>query len=89
LLPYSDSLFKVINALRGQTWRVLVLKNQLQAVTMAAYWIKNELTQYVTLRNKKVAVKVANWLWLKASILQQNIAKYSVNFPIHDLHVHV
>jgi hypothetical protein len=31
----------------------------LDAATMAAYWIKNKLTQYITLPNKKVKVKVA------------------------------
>jgi len=50
---------------------------------MAAYWIKIKLTQYITVPNKKVTVKVANWQWLNARILQQNITKYPPNFPIH------
>jgi hypothetical protein len=67
----------------GQTRRVLLLKNLLHAVTMAAYWIKNKLTQYITVPYKKIKVKAENWQWLNARILRQNIAKYPVNFPIH------
>ena len=81
--PYSDNLFKVINPLRGQMRRVLVLKYLLHAMTMAAYWIKSKLTQFITLPKKKVTVKVANCQWTNASILQQNTAKYPVNFSIH------
>jgi len=83
LFPYSDNLSKVINALRGQTRRVLVLKNLLHALTIAGYWIKSKLTQRTTLPNKKVTVKVANCQWLNASILQENTEKYPANFPIY------